>query len=39
MSDFLRIECSEWQVLAEQYPLEMEVIMTMMIEAEADICA
>lgn len=38
MSDFLSIDCSEWQILAEQYPLEMELIMEMMIEAEADIC-
>lgn len=38
MSDFLHIDCSEWRLLTEQYPLEMEVIMTMMIEADADIC-
>ena len=38
MSDFLRIDCSEWRILAEQFPLQMELIMEMMIEAEADIC-
>lgn len=38
MSGFLSIECSEWQDLSEQFPLEMEVIVEMMIEAETDIC-
>jgi len=38
MSGYLNIECSEWQELSESFPLEMEVIVEMMIEAEEEIC-
>jgi len=37
--DFLRITCDEWRELSEIYPREMEIIMDMMIEAEADLCS
>jgi len=37
--DFLVISCEEWRELSEAYPVEMEVIMDMMIEAEADLCS
>ncbi len=36
--NFLNISCEEWRELSEAYPVEMEVIMDMMIEAEADLC-
>ena len=38
MSGFLSIKCCEWQELSEQFPLEMEIIVEMMIEAEAEVC-
>jgi len=37
--DFLSISCEEWRELSDAYPQEMEVIIDMMIEAEADICS
>jgi hypothetical protein len=37
-TDFLSISCDEWRELSDAYPVEMEVIMEMMIEAEADLC-
>ncbi len=36
--DFMHISCEEWRRLADAYPREMEVIVEMMIEAEADLC-
>jgi hypothetical protein len=36
--NFLSISCQEWRELSEAYPIEMEVITEMMIEAEADLC-
>jgi hypothetical protein len=38
-SEFLTIECAVWREEAEAHPAEMEVIMEMMIEAEAEICS
>ena len=38
MTEPLLIECSEWRAEVEIHPREMEVIMEMLIEAEADIC-
>ncbi len=38
MSDALKIDCAEWRELAEVFPLEMEVIMEMLIEAEFEVC-
>ena len=38
MIDTLKITCAEWRQVAEEYPVEMEVIMEMMIEAEVEIC-
>ena len=37
-TDFLSISCEEWRELSDAFPLEMEVITEMLIEAEADIC-
>ncbi len=36
--DFMHISCEQWRELSEAYPIEMEVITEMMIEAEADLC-
>ena len=38
MNDMLQISCTELRELAESNPDEMEVIVEMMIEAEAEIC-
>ncbi len=38
MSDVLSVDCAEWREIAEVSPVEMEVIMEMMIEAEFEIC-
>ncbi len=38
MKDALVFDCSEWQVLSEMFPREMEVIIDMMIEAEVELC-
>ncbi len=38
MSDALSVDCAEWREVAETFPVEMEVIMDMMIEAEFEIC-
>lgn len=38
MSDALKIDCTEWRELAEVFPLEMEIIMEMLIEAEFEVC-
>lgn len=38
MSDSLRVDCTEWREVAELFPVEMEVIMEMMIEAEFEVC-
>jgi hypothetical protein len=38
VNSFLNIYCNEWREVAEEHPLEMEVIMEMMIEADAHIC-
>jgi hypothetical protein len=35
---FLQVTCEEWRTLSESYPAEMEVILEMMIEAEAELC-
>lgn len=37
-SIFMSISCEEWRTLADSFPTEMEVIMEMLIEAEADLC-
>ena len=39
MSEVLSIDCAEWLELVEAFPMEMEVIMEMFIEAEFEICA
>ena len=36
---FMSISCEEWRTLSDSFPTEMEVIMEMLIEAEADLCA
>ena len=36
--NFLSVSCEEWRELTEAYPLEMEIITEMMIEAEAELC-
>jgi len=38
-NDFMHISCEEWRELSEAYPVEMEIISEMMIEAEADLCS
>ena len=38
MYQALEFSCEEWRRLVEAYPAEMEVIMDMLIEAEAEIC-
>ncbi len=37
-SIFMSISCEEWRALADAFPTEMEVIMEMLIDAEADLC-
>jgi len=39
MEEMLNIDCGEWHEVAEDYPVEMEVIREMMIEAEWEVCA
>ena len=39
MSDFLQIDCEEWRDLKDEFPVEMEVITEMMIEAEEELCS
>jgi hypothetical protein len=36
--DFLSMSCDEWRELADAFPVEMEIITEMLIEAEAEIC-
>ena len=36
--NFLSVSCEEWRALTDAYPLEMEVITEMLIEAEAELC-
>lgn len=38
MNDVLLFTCEELRELAEAYPKELEIIIEMMIEADADIC-
>ena len=38
MNDAMRIDCQEWRDLSELFPVEMEVITEMMIEADEDVC-
>lgn len=38
MSEALNIDCAEWRELTEVFPVEMEVIMEMLIEAEFEVC-
>ncbi|MEL0584377.1 MAG: hypothetical protein AAES65_05790 [Candidatus Thiodiazotropha sp. (ex. Lucinoma kazani)] len=38
MNDMLQISCSELRELADSNPDEIEVIVEMMIEAEAELC-
>lgn len=38
MNHALEPSCDEWRDAAEDHPQEMEVIMEMMIEADAEIC-
>ena len=37
-SSFMSISCEEWRELSDAFPVEMETIMEMLIEAEADLC-
>jgi hypothetical protein len=37
-ANFLSVSCEEWRALSESFPNEMEIIMEMLIEAEADLC-
>ncbi len=37
-STFMSISCEEWRTLSDSFPTEMEVIMEMLIEAEAELC-
>ena len=37
--DFLSVSCDEWRELSDAFPVEMEVITEMMIEADADLCS
>ena len=37
-TSFMSISCEEWRDLSDAYPVEMETIMEMLIEAEADLC-
>jgi hypothetical protein len=37
-TSFLHISCEEWRNLSETFPAEMEVILEMMIEADAELC-
>jgi len=34
----LTISCDEWRELVETFPVQMEVIMDMLIEADVEIC-
>ena len=36
---FMSISCEEWRDLSDHFPVEMETIMEMLIEAEEDLCA
>jgi hypothetical protein len=38
MNDMLLVSCAELREMAETHPDEIEVIVEMMIEAEADLC-
>ncbi|MES9939594.1 MAG: hypothetical protein ABW105_15990 [Candidatus Thiodiazotropha sp. 6PLUC1] len=38
MNEMLQISCDELRAMAESYPDEIEIIVEMMIEAEADLC-
>lgn len=38
MNEMLQISCAELRELADANPVEIEVIVEMMIEAEADLC-
>ncbi|MES9851505.1 MAG: hypothetical protein ABW170_06680 [Candidatus Thiodiazotropha sp. L084R] len=38
MNEMLQISCAELRAMAESNPDEIEVIVEMMIEAEADLC-
>jgi hypothetical protein len=38
MNDFLRIDCDEWLVLTNEFPLETQVIAEMMREADEEFC-
>lgn len=37
-TDILSISCAELRELAEESPMEMEVVVEMMIEAEVELC-
>ena len=37
-SSFMSISCQEWRDLSDAFPTEMETIMEMLIEAEAELC-
>lgn len=39
MNDSLTVDCAEWREVAEIFPVEMEVIMNMMIDAEFEVCS
>ena len=37
-TDNMKIDCAELRAIAEESPIEMEVVVEMMIEAEVDLC-
>ncbi len=38
MSDHLRVDCEEWRNLSEQFPVEMQFVTEMLIEADEEPC-
>lgn len=38
MTDLMHVDCEQWRILSEHFPVEMEVIMEMMIESEEELC-
>jgi hypothetical protein len=36
--DTLQIDCEEWREVAKEYPMEMEIVMAMMADADDDVC-
>lgn len=38
MSEPLHLDCQEWRDLSELFPVEMEVITEMLIDADEEVC-